>query len=570
MIARHRAEAVTEGAPAAASGGLVLDADAVLASFPSPAVLLDPLGRALAANPAGGALARYLQDEGADNALRSTVAAALADRNAGARDVELAGDDRSHTVLDVALPMTAADGAQRVLLLGRETTVERSFIDALVESRRLFRDLVSVSSDFAWETDAEGRFGFVSPRGAIGYTAQELNGRVAYELLDPGHGEPELFPFDSRVPLEEAEVWLEDKNGDPACLVVSCVPVTGKDGEYRGTRGVSKDVTVTRARDAALTRAENRAHLLNRIMEAIRSEAVPAEMASAAAAATAAALDAPCCWILRGAVDVAVAACHGPEAEEAGLTEAVTAAAPRLAPGHADAVSAPGHALLAAATAYQGTVNGAIAVARHADSAPFDEDQSSLLAEVADRLGIALEQVANTELLEKLSRTDPLTGLLNRRAFFEEVDRRLLHQRRTARSAALLYVDLDNFKLVNDALGHQAGDDVLREVAVIVTHGSRVGDACARLGGDEFALWLEDADEEAARAKAAALQGGMSALAAHNADPDRPLSLSIGIAISEGLESSEALLARADAAMYAAKRGGKGRLVVALSAGRGA
>lgn len=557
--------ATTAARPTAGAGErLSLDPDAVLESYPGPAVLLDPLGRAVATNGLGAALAGTLQDARADANLRAAVAGVLSDHTAGAREVKLESEAGDGTVVDVSLlPLTTVDGAVRVLLLGRETTVERGFIDALVESRRLFRDLVNASSDFAWETNAEGRFGFVSSRGAIGYTAQELNGRVAYELMAAERPEPEVFPFDSRIPLEDAEVWLASKAAALACLIVTCVPVFGEDGAYRGTRGVCKDVTEARARDAALAKARNRARLLGRIMEAIRNEVAPTDMLAAAASATSEALNASNCWTLRGDHRGLVIASRCGAAAPDAVEAAILDSASRGVPGATLEFEAGGYRLLAAAAAYRGQVNGAIAFALPLDSPAIGDDQRALLAEVADRLGIAIEQVANTELLERLSRTDELTGLLNRRAFFEEVGRRLGHQQRTGRPGALMYVDIDNFKVVNDALGHAAGDDVLRAVAGILTAGSRIGDVTARIGGGEFAVWIEEADSAAARTKAALVLEEAGALSRWTPDAGRPLGLSVGIAVSAMGESVTSLLTRADEAMFQAKRAGKGRLTMA-------
>ena len=459
------------------------------------------------------------------------------------------------------MPLLAPDGSARVLVLGRETTVERGIIDALVESRRLFKDLVMCSSDFAWETDSEGKFGFVSPRGALGYTAHQLNGRAAFEMLDRERAEPEIFPFDARVQLEAREVWLVGADGSPACLLVSCVPVWTEDGDYRGSRGVCRDVTEARRRDAALDRARSRGQLLGSIMESIRSEVAPSAMLGAAAEATARALSARHCWIMRtdgqgfafAADDGGTA---GPPPEEA--RRAMSAGLEAAVPGTATRMAAQDLVIVAAAARYQDRVNGAIAVARAAGDRPFDDDEGSLVAEVADRLGIAMEQIANTELLERLSRTDELTGLMNRRAFTEEVAVRLGHHRRTGRPGALLYLDLDNFKLVNDAYGHHRGDEALRGVAQLLTSGSRVGDLAARLGGDEFGLWLEDADVAAATAKAQSLLDEGAQLRRFSDDADHPLGLSIGVSISGADETVSDLLRRADHAMYGVKRRGKG------------
>jgi len=98
----------------------------------------------------------------------------------------------------------------------------------------------------------------------------------------------------------------------------------------------------------------------------------------------------------------------------------------------------------------------------------------ALLAGVAARVGIAVEQISIHEKLERLSRIDELTGLFNRRAFYDDMGDRLAHHRRTGRSGALVYVDLDNFKMVNDVKGHSAGDEVLILLSDILKGGSRI------------------------------------------------------------------------------------------------
>ncbi len=157
-----------------------------------------------------------------------------------------------------------------------------------------------------------------------------------------------------------------------------------------------------------------------------------------------------------------------------------------------------------------------------------------------------------------LSRTDPLTGLLNRRAFYEEAALVLPLCRRKGRPVTLAYMDLDNFKVVNDTLGHQAGDDLLRRVAGLMRASTRPSDLCSRLGGDEFAVLLPDAD---LREAGVALERIRSLLAETTAGGRRPVTGSIGavtfITVPESLQS---MLLEADARMYAAKREGKNRL----------
>ncbi|MBT5860204.1 MAG: sensor domain-containing diguanylate cyclase [Alphaproteobacteria bacterium] len=540
----------------------------ILESYPGAGVLVDQRGRVVASNPLGAGLANALV-QGSDLPLRAALSNALADNHATALEIKIEDADGSPSAVAVSvLPVTGPDGAARVLVLGRETTVERGIISALVESRKLFRDLVMCSSDFAWETSDQGEFGFVSPRGALGYSVAELNGRLAYEMLDRAVPEPEIFPFDTRVQLEDAEVNLLGADGASACLLVSAMPVFGTDGEYKGARGVCRDVTEARARDAELARIQGRVELLGGIVESIRSEVIPSAILAAAAHATATALSARHCWIFRmGKSGFSLAADDdgdaGPPPSEAlklaaeALGNAPDGAAVRLASG--DLV------IVAAVARYLDRVNGAIAVARPADGNAFDDDDGALVADVANRLGIAMEQIGNTELLERLSRTDELTGLLNRRAFTEEVTNRLEHHQRTGRPGAMLYVDMDNFKRVNDRHGHHKGDEAIREVARMLNTESRVGDLTARLGGDEFGIWLEDADIPAATAKAKGLMKNSAQLRRLSADADHPLGLSIGVAVSADDDTVSQLLARADGAMYTVKHGGKGGVHVAAA-----
>jgi len=186
-----------------------------------------------------------------------------------------------------------------------------------------------------------------------------------------------------------------------------------------------------------------------------------------------------------------------------------------------------------------------------------------MLAGIAGHIGIAIEQIANVIKLERISRTDELTGLLNRRAFFEEITRRYKHLGRMKRQGALLYVDPDNFKPVNDVHGHQRGDDALKALSNLL-EGSHIADIPARLGGDEFALWLEEVDESAAVTKAEKLLEASLDLHQYSGSNERPLGISIGIAVSDGevRESIPELVARADSAMYRAKRGGKGAYAI--------
>jgi diguanylate cyclase (GGDEF)-like protein len=289
-------------------------------------------------------------------------------------------------------------------------------------------------------------------------------------------------------------------------------------------------------------------------------------MLAAAAAATARALSADSCLIFRGR-DMATFRSAASFGAVVGPAEDVAVLLGRAAQSEDPLVQA---GWLVAATTYRRETNGAVALWRAGGERAWGTDDQSLLVGVAEHLGLAVAQIANHEQLRDLSRTDGLTGLLNRRTFYAELERRWPRACRSG-TGALIYCDLDNFKLVNDRFGHANGDETLRRFAETLGALTRGRDLVARLGGDEFALWLEDADHTGATRKADSLLSAMSALANLTGDPGNPLAVSLGIALPErradGPESLEAFLARADAAMYSAMRTGKGRSVFAEPVG---
>jgi diguanylate cyclase (GGDEF)-like protein len=161
-----------------------------------------------------------------------------------------------------------------------------------------------------------------------------------------------------------------------------------------------------------------------------------------------------------------------------------------------------------------------------------------------------------------LARTDSHTGLPNVRAFLERAEREIDTARRKGRPLCALYVDLDNFKLINDRLGHAAGDALLEEVARILGEAVGERDFAARIGGDEFALLLCcETDPQAAQELGAQLTERIRALA--SVYGDLGFGATIGIACFKSApDNAEELLRTADGAMYEGKMMGKGRVVV--------
>jgi diguanylate cyclase (GGDEF)-like protein len=175
-------------------------------------------------------------------------------------------------------------------------------------------------------------------------------------------------------------------------------------------------------------------------------------------------------------------------------------------------------------------------------------------------VGTAQDVTQRKQLEEQLVRqalNDPLTGLANRALFADRLEHALAHGRRPGVTVAILVIDLDGFKDINDSLGHDAGDDLLMIAGMRLQGHARPGDTVARLGGDEFGVLLEDiAADEAVRSAEALLEGLATPIVLR--DRDLTPTASIGIAIAAG-EDAETLLRNADTAMYAAKRQGKSR-----------
>ena len=167
----------------------------------------------------------------------------------------------------------------------------------------------------------------------------------------------------------------------------------------------------------------------------------------------------------------------------------------------------------------------------------------------------------NEMLVERLAeeaRTDPLTGLLNRRGFDEHAAREFAHAHRDGGSIALATLDIDHFKQVNDGWGHVVGDRVLAHLARVLAGESRVIDVAARLGGEEFAVLMPGSDADGAEAFIERVRNCL-----RSPRPDLPpVRVSAGVVATTEPPDVQVMLERVDSALYAAKRGGRDQTVV--------
>lgn len=242
----------------------------------------------------------------------------------------------------------------------------------------------------------------------------------------------------------------------------------------------------------------------------------------------------------------------------------------RAAFGEGASAPAAGHEQVAEVTR-DGAVVGRIAVGGTAGAAR----SGTPLATYASLAGVLLTQAREHERLRQLAHTDALSGLCNRRQFEQLLQERFEHAAAARRHVTLFLFDIDDFKTYNDKYGHSAGDGLVREIGVLLRRCSRGQDVVARYGGDEFAVIFSEPDVPRVAGSrpptdAMALAGRFSAtIARHNfqclgPDAPGPVTISGGLASHPwDARTPEELVAAADAALLAAKRTGKNRIVVA-------
>ena len=206
-------------------------------------------------------------------------------------------------------------------------------------------------------------------------------------------------------------------------------------------------------------------------------------------------------------------------------------------------------------------LRGVLNVADPIDSAGFEENDLETLELLAKHIGACLVQQEQDEALQRLAETDPLTWLFNRRHFDRRLEAETNRAMRSEHLLALLIIDVDHFKHINDRFGHRVGDQVLKGVASAIKQAVRVYDVPTRYGGDEFAILLPEADTEAASRVAKRILEKTLALPLPPAlaAAGEQISLSIGVATFPRPSSeAAALVEAADTAMYRAKQAGGG------------
>ncbi len=189
---------------------------------------------------------------------------------------------------------------------------------------------------------------------------------------------------------------------------------------------------------------------------------------------------------------------------------------------------------------------------------------------LANQLAVSMSNAHAVERLEQMATTDGLTGCLNKRAFLEELERKLRSAERFGRPLSLLVTDIDHFKAVNDTYGHATGDVVIKELGAILRRAKRETDIVARFGGEEFCVLCEETETDGAELLAERIREELGASVFKTDNGPLTVQCSIGVATYPiHADSSGGLFEASDQALYVAKRGGRNMVVTAKPAKAG-
>ncbi|WP_404364398.1 diguanylate cyclase domain-containing protein [Marinobacter sp.] len=441
------------------------------------------------------------------------------------------------------------------------------------ELEALYPKLVNLLLDPVFVVDEHGTIVFISEacEQMLGYTASEMTGTPMLNYIHPGDLDRTLAAA-SRVISGQPHTDFENRYLHKDGSVVHILWSARWSEDDRLRIAVARDVTALRranqTRDALyrVSEAAHRADSLRALCDGVRQvigEIFPQDKLYLAFQDKARGLisapdwsdDEPSGWVegpmQAGTVlaDViqsgqAVRASRHPEHPGLGVNP-LNLPTP---PGPANWLGVP---LIS-----KDAVLGALVIESHSEGARYQQTDQELLQFVATQVATAVERKRAEENLRFMAHHDPLTGLTNRSLFYDRLETALRAASRAEGGLALLYLDLNDFKKINDARGHEAGDQLLTEMAHRLEGCTRETDTVARMGGDEFTVLLADICDHASLGTAVARIREMMALPFVLGGETFHVSCSIGAALyPEDGESAGQLVRTADARMYLNKRG---------------
>ena len=452
---------------------------------------------------------------------------------------------------------------------------------AAANERFSLQTLIDQLPDNLWVKDVGSRFVIsnivTAERMGLTRTA-DLIGKTDLEMLPPEIAQ-KFYADEQQVirtgePIKDIEEYVFDAQGDKVWVLTTKAPLFDERNQIFGVAGVSRDITERKRADAL---RDGQAHILQKIAlsaplgEVLEQLVHLIEAQLKGIVGSILLLEVDGIRLRLGAApnlpkaynEVVDGVCIGPKVGSCGTAayrqEAVIVADIMTDPLWEDfrglaAEHSLGSCWSTPILSHQGAVLGTFAMYSSSIRAPTEAE--SHLIDVATRIaGIAIERKLAEERISFMASHDALTGLPNRSLLNDRVAQAVLYAERYDRWVAVVFVDLDNFKIINDSLGHNAGDEVLKTVAGRMVECTKTTDTIVRLGGDEFVVVLFDQPKDADVISAAVqkIQASIALPVRHGGHEFR-VTGSFGVAIypNDGL-GAETLIANADAAMYRAK-----------------
>jgi|GEM_PF-1109021 len=461
-------------------------------------------------------------------------------------------------------------------LLWREMQQGERVQKQLRESESRFRSLIESTTDYVWEMDEDGYNVYSSPQieEMMGYRPEEVMGMRPYDPMTPREQDRLTDVYHSIIESREAFHLLENRNvhkdGHEVVLETSGTPIFDEDGKFRGYRGIDRDITERKRLEEAL-----------RTLALLTGRETEMEFFQLATRNLCRALGMQLSVLVQKTGDSShrIRAYHddqggrrAPPMPEALLAELSRQGRLVLRDGAqeqfpqdklVEAVDA--RSLFASAIRLaNGSIWGYLIAL---DSKTMSRVRASRVEPILDvfssRISLELDRNQAQADLSWEARHDSLTGLLNRRAFDDHLRHMLSQPPENGRVHSLIYMDLDQFKVINDTCGHMAGDELLRQLSRSMNARLRTTDMLARLGGDEFGLLLADCPLERSMDIAENLLEAVRNFQFNWEGRVFSVGASIGMTHTREIIADRSdLLAQADLACYAAKDLGRNRIQV--------